>query len=48
LHENHQLRAKERFYEGFNRDFLKNMDTKAVEAMEKKISALNELLRAEK
>jgi hypothetical protein len=47
LRENHHLRAKERFYEGFNRDFLKNMDLQAVAAMEKKISSVHDLLKSE-
>lgn len=47
MKDNYQLRAKERFYEGFNREYIKGMDLESVRSMEKRIFAVHELLKTE-
>ena len=47
LKENYELKAKERFYEGFNRDYIKGMSIDSVRVMERQISSVHDLLKTE-
>ena len=47
MKENHALKSKERFYEGFNRDFVRMLDGEALAALERRTSAVHGLLRTE-
>jgi|LauGreDrversion4_2_1035121.scaffolds.fasta_scaffold64404_3 hypothetical protein len=42
-----ELRAKERFYEGFNREYIKSMNLESVKVMERNALAVHELLKTE-
>jgi len=48
MKENHELRSKTRFYEGFNRDYIRGLDSESVALMEKRLSAVLELIKTER